>query len=1178
MRKLFLLTITAVLSLGLFAQETFNESFDSGTFPPKGWSMSQNYPDYPSGYKDWKNGDMFTEKVALSWLMFYKTPAWLVTPRLTPTEDNCTLKLKYKGAASTTDLKVKVSLESPEMTDANFSKEIESVFQDFDYSKYQEATIDLSAFKGEKIYIAFINTSTNKIILDDFTSTIPLYVPEKDASIEAILNKDLEVCGQHNIQVQLKNNGKNELTACDINYIINDKDKKTFKWTGSLAQGATADVTIAENYDFSEEGEYKIEVTVKLEGDENSANNTLSKTLTFYKFYQPSFNEGFELGKATNGWILNGVKRKYSSETMASRNGNRLLRCYNGNKTIFTKAISVNKDEEYTFSIWYKTTQKGYNNITVSYGKDQAETNLTEIVKVENATSNDNYTELTGTFTPTEAGNIFICIKVGDKVSEDATYLGLDDMSVKGANSTMKHLLLFGANNEKGGTVTATVDGNPIESGVELEEGTEVILTATPKDANWKFAKWIVNGEESSVNYVKYTIEGIDKESIVVAVFETEYTVEFSVVNNKYGNLTAKIKDGDAINSGDKVKSNTEVVFTATPEDGAVIKEWVIGTKPYWKQPTELTQTIDADTKITVEFAKPHAITLADIEKGKLSIFDDLTSAIEGQKISVRATPDDFSYKLKYLKVYKTDDEATTITTKLNQYGSYDFIMPDYDVTITAEFELPGAHKVAIDPNLQNGTITSDVTEQKATKYVFLTIKPEVGFQIKEGTLKYYKTDETSTETPIIGKSFQMPDYDITITAEFEEIPAHSITTATVEHGTLESSVATAKAGTEVSITATPEDGYQLKIGSLKVYKTDDEATTVIVAANKFEMPNYDVTITAEFEELPAHNITTANVEHGTLSSSVATAKAGTNITITVTPENGYKLKENSLKVYKTDDENKTTIVVMNEFTMPDYDVTITAEFEEAVESDITVATVDNGTLSASATKAFEGTEVTITVNPADGFQLKEGTLKVYKTDEEAITVNVTDNKFVMPAYAVTITAEFEAIPVTEYEISVATVDNGTLGASVTKAAEGTEVEITVTPADGFQLKEGSLKVFKTDEEATTVTVTDNKFVMPAYAVTITAEFTKTAVGINDEMEITYQVMPNPFTNQLVLKGIANAKEVNIYSVTGTLVYSNSNIVTNEITINTNNLKQGVYFVKVTNKQGKSSFEKVIKK
>ena len=164
---------------------------------------------------------------------------------------------------------------------------------------------------------------------------------------------------------------------------------------------------------------------------------------------------------------------------------------------------------------------------------------------------------------------------------------------------------------------------------------------------------------------------------------------------------------------------------------------------------------------------------------------------------------------------------------------------------------------------------------------------------------------------------------------------------------------------------------------------------------------------------------------------------------------------------------------------------------------------ISGGSLSVSwkDTKLFSGdkvpfrdtnntsidSELTIEVESSEGYLLKEGTLKVYKTGDESTLVAVNDNKFILPDYDVTVTAEFAKI---SHQITILPVDNGSITASPgTDVAEGVEVALTVSPADGYRLKSGSLQVYKTGDANTTVALSGNSFRMPAYDVTVMAEF-----------------------------------------------------------------------------------------
>ncbi len=78
-------------------------------------------------------------------------------------------------------------------------------------------------------------------------------------------------------------------------------------------------------------------------------------------------------------------------------------------------------------------------------------------------------------------------------------------------------------------------------------------------------------------------------------------------------------------------------------------------------------------------------------------------------------------------------------------------------------------------------------------------------------------------------------------------------------------------------------------------------------------------------------------------------------------------------------------------------------------------------------------------------------------------------------------------IKTVKYDVKVASnIKNGKVKADKEKAAKGETVELTATPDETYKL--ASLKV--TDADGKEVKVTDNKFVMPASNVTVTAKFT----------------------------------------------------------------------------------------
>lgn len=87
-----------------------------------------------------------------------------------------------------------------------------------------------------------------------------------------------------------------------------------------------------------------------------------------------------------------------------------------------------------------------------------------------------------------------------------------------------------------------------------------------------------------------------------------------------------------------------------------------------------------------------------------------------------------------------------------------------------------------------------------------------------------------------------------------------------------------------------------------------------------------------------SYTITIANTEHGTVSSSIASATANTNVTLTVAPENGYKCtkisvtKDGGGEVDTTPDNSEPP--KNYNFKMPESNVTVTATFTAVAPSD----------------------------------------------------------------------------------------------------------------------------------------------------------------------------------------------------------------------------------------------------
>ncbi len=185
-----------------------------------------------------------------------------------------------------------------------------------------------------------------------------------------------------------------------------------------------------------------------------------------------------------------------------------------------------------------------------------------------------------------------------------------------------------------------------------------------------------------------------------------------------------------------------------------------------------------------------------------------------------------------------------------------------------------------------------------------------------------YNFDNWTLNTTVVSTD---PTYTFTVTgnatytANFTAIQAHTITCNLVEHGTISANLSTAYEGDIITLTATPEANYHLERWNVR----DANNNPITVTNNQFTMPDSDVTVSATFKS--GYNVTVLNLIGGTITASATTAQSGATITLSVTPNTGYEFM--SWNVYQTSNPSNTVTVANNRFTMPAYDVTVSAVF-----------------------------------------------------------------------------------------------------------------------------------------------------------------------------------------------------------------------------------------------------------
>ena len=340
------------------------------------------------------------------------------------------------------------------------------------------------------------------------------------------------------------------------------------------------------------------------------------------------------------------------------------------------------------------------------------------------------------------------------------------------------------------------------------------------------------------------------------------------------------------------------------------------------------------------------------------------------------------------------------------------------------------------------------------------------------------------------------------------------------DHGSVSTTSTTGTAGSDVRITATPAAGYMVDTANTYyVNAGGGRSDSVNVNGNvcTFNMPNNDVTVYINFKEAETpdeptgttYSISRITSTNGTFVVNANKADAGETVTITTSPNSGYKVSRVSVTgatATKFADNVYT-------FTMPAQNVTVSVTFERG---DYTVSltnySYDDGYISlrSSGTTTSgnyaEGDEVTIYAFPDRGFHLRS--LTITRTDNRQ-TVSYTESNtsddvfyFTMPASNVTVRAYFtDGV----YEITTDIDGRGSLairdenGNTTDVAEEGEEIRIYPSANNGYRL--GDLYVTYTDSDDEDQTIYPEAeynsrdvlqyywFEMPEYDVEIYADF-----------------------------------------------------------------------------------------
>ena len=455
----------------------------------------------------------------------------------------------------------------------------------------------------------------------------------------------------------------------------------------------------------------------------------------------------------------------------------------------------------------------------------------------------------------------------------------------------------------------------------------------------------------------------------------------------------------------------------------------------------------------------------------------------------------------------KVGDTETLIPITIEKTGSAGLTLLNFKVQFPEQLELTAKPTVGTlfkDQGTHSNVFTSpyiialgdDLSLDNVTDAgVVLTLNFKVKAGTKAGDYPITLIDLNNMDADLAPVNLTVTAGKITVEDTTPAATTHAVTIAPSQNGTVTADKTTAAKDETVKLTVAPASGYEL--ATLTV---DSKDVTASVSKNtySFTMPDKDVAVSATFKAVEAapttYNVTVASSQNGSVTANPGQAASGANVTLTVAPASGYELA--TLTVDGTDVAASVSNNTYS-FTMPDKDVAVSATFK-AVEAapityNVTVASSQNGSVTASSAQAASGATVTLTITPASNFELAslvvdgvDQAAKVERDYRGALTYS-----FAMPAHDVTVTPSFKAAentnpPAATYAVILADSDNGMVSTDKVTAAKDELVTLTITPDNNY-----ALSALTVDGEDVTASVRNNtySFTMPDHNVNVYAGF-----------------------------------------------------------------------------------------
>ena len=598
------------------------------------------------------------------------------------------------------------------------------------------------------------------------------------------------------------------------------------------------------------------------------------------------------------------------------------------------------------------------------------------------------------------------------------------------------------------GTISLNPANSPGMPAGSYTIGTQITATAVATP-HYDFIGWS-GADHSNLTAVAVNMDG--NKALIANFQQKRYTLTIAAVNPSGGGSVERSP------SLTNYPAGTQVNITANPASGYRFVDWTVteGSATLSSADDRIsTVTMLSNATIRANFVRTFTLTVNAGTGGTATgggTFDTGTNA------TITATPAEnyrFNGWTPTTGVADPSAATTTVSMTANRTVTANFLPITYTLTVSRE---PTAGGTVSGSGTFNAGTNATITATPSTGYTFAGWTPTTGV-----------TNPSATSTTVSMTASR------TVTANFQR-QTDTLTTYTLTvnreptAGGTVTSGGTFNAGTDAVIMATPNSGYTFAgwTPTAGVASPSAASTTVLMTANR--------TVTANFQHV--YTLTVSAGTGGT-ATGAGTFNAGTNATITATPNAGYIFSGWTPTAGVSSPSTASTTVSMTA------DRAVTANFQQVYTLTLDREPTAGGTVTGGGT-FNAGTNATITATPSTGYTFAgwTPTTGVANPSATSTSVSMTANR--------TVIANFQLITYT-LTVNREPIAGGTVTGGGT-FNHGANATITATPNTGYRFSRWTpttgAGVTDPSVAVSTILVTGNR--------TVTANFRQTGTILGE--------------------------------------------------------------------------------